>query len=141
LSPDGSRIAIAIQSSPRVAVFSVASGALLETLVPDQIFQINDVDWSPDGASLAAVGQDLSVRVWDVASGRLQSSLVGNTSAVFAADWSPDGSRLVSAGNDGTARVWAIDRAVPLMTLAGHDTPVTAVAFSPDGGRIPVHWT
>ncbi len=138
LSPDGRWIAVAISSQPLARIYEIGTGRLLHNLAGGQVFQINDISWSPDGTRLATVGQDLAVRIWDPASGTLIRSLYGHTAAVVAAAWSPDASRLVTAGVDGIARLWEIvpDRGRLVLNLAGHGVALKAVAFSPDGSRI-----
>ncbi len=86
---------------------------------------------SPDGRSLASVGGDGAVDVWDLATarqrGRLRAPLEGN--CVSAVAYSPDGKMLAACGLD--VRTW--DTATGrLLQLFGQEGMYHALAFAPD---------
>jgi WD40 repeat protein len=63
--------------------------------------------FSPDGLRIASVSYtDLTVRVWDVATGEEVAVLRGHEHHVYSAAFAPDGARIVTASRDGTARIW-----------------------------------
>ncbi len=64
--------------------------------------EVNGVTFSADGALLASGGRD--VRVWNVASGELETVLEGHTDAVLGVRFM--GAALVSGSTDGTLRRW-----------------------------------
>jgi TIR domain-containing protein/WD40 domain-containing protein len=70
---------------------------------------VNGVAFSPHGRLLATASDDLTARVWEVASGR-ERLRVTHDRSVEAVAFSPDGSLLATASDDGSARVWALDR-------------------------------
>ena len=72
----------------------------------DHTGPVNAVAWSPDGTTLATVGDDGTVRLWDPATGQTTTTLTGHTGPVYAVAWSPDGTTLATAGQDGTVRLW-----------------------------------
>jgi len=79
---------------------------------------------------------DGTVKVWDVARGRLLATLTGHSTDVRNVTFSADGKLLATAGSDRTVRVWDTEGkellSRPLQGNAG------GVSFSPDGSRLAV---
>src|SRR5262249_51942782 len=92
---------------------------------------------STDGQCLASGGDfpESAVRLWDAASGREMTTLLGNKNQICYLVFSHDGSRLVSAGWDQTARLW--DRSTGRApAVLQHRSRVTWAAFRPDGMQL-----
>jgi WD40 repeat protein len=85
---------------------------------------------TPPGETLLA---DTTVRIWDIASGTLRTTMTGHEGPVFAMALSPDGTKLATGSNDSTVRVWDIATGSEEVALRGHAGGVSAVTFSPDG--------
>ena len=76
--------------------------------------------FSPDGTSLASGSWDKTVKIWDVASGRLLQTLRGHTERVHTVAWSPDGRTIASAGFDKVIWLWDVARGSYRAMLQGH---------------------
>lgn len=107
---------------------------------------IEALAFSPDGAHLVAGGMptEPTLKLWDVASGRLIRTLEGHSDMVYSVAVSADGTRLVSGSKDGTVKLWqaATGRVIHSFERSrdgygeGYRPTVLAVAFSPDGKLI-----
>jgi len=79
-----------------------------------------------------AVGDDNTIRLWDIETGRLLRQLRGHTHVVRRIAMSPDGRLAASAGLDNTLRLWHLGSGKELDRVEG-DGWVISVDFSPDG--------
>src|SRR5436190_22597452 len=79
---------------------------------------------------------DRTVRVWNVATGQVEQTLVGHSDFAKSVVFSPDGSKLASGDGVRTLRVWNVATGQVERTLEGHSEgicyPVDSVLFSPD---------
>jgi serine/threonine protein kinase len=116
--------------SPQPAQFSL-SGAL-----QGHVGRVNSIAVSQDGRRALSGGRDGTIRLWDLASGRVLLPEVHDGPVVTVA-LSPDGRIGVSGSLDRTVRVWDLDpdHAVGMYRLVGHTGAVFAVALA-QGGRI-----
>src|SRR3954449_13146585 len=65
---------------------------------------VRGLAFAPDGASLASVGHDGTVSLWEVPSGRELFRFRGHQGDVLSVAFSHDGKLIASGGSDGTAR-------------------------------------
>jgi WD40 repeat protein len=111
-----------------VKLWDLQSGAALATLKGHS-------DWVrlvlvlPDGRRIVSCSLDTTVRIWDVASGRVQV-LSGHTAAITAAAVSNDGSRLVTGAGDGSLCVWDTATGDRQLVLSGHRGAICGCAFA-----------
>ena len=94
------------------------------------------VAWSPDGRRIASASGDMTVRVWDGATGTTLLTYQRHSDSVNTVAWSPDGTRIASGGRDKTVHVWDACTGHVKFTYHGHSSWVYTVAWSPDGTRI-----
>lgn len=145
-SPDGQRLA-SVGGDGILRVWSVADTGALTQLVkfdgqaktntPGSFTPLTGVAVAPNGRSVAAVGADGVVHVWDVESKSEIRGLRGHLDWVTAVAFSPDGRFVASVGVD-KDRALRIFEMPSLETSAtgGHAVGVNAVAVSPDGKTV-----
>ncbi len=105
--------------------------------VPIYNFAIHNVSFSPDGQKLAAGDGHGTVRLWEVATGKLLNTITAHTNWAFAVAWSRDGSRFATGGSDRLVKLFAAaDPAQPLKTFRGHQGDAHSVVMTPDGRHI-----
>jgi WD40 repeat protein len=100
---------------------------------------VESLAFSPDGNLLAAAGEELDIRLWDVTTGKVRRVLKGHARGTINVAFHPDGTRLASGSYDRTARLWDVSTGRDTILYKGEKTrndwfPV--VAFAPDGKSI-----
>ncbi|SLM38544.1 prolyl oligopeptidase [Lasallia pustulata] len=80
-------------------------GATLQTL-EGHLDRVNTVAFSPDGKQLASGSDDMTVWIWDAATGATLQTLEGHSDWIKAVAFSPDGKQLASGSGDKTVRIW-----------------------------------
>jgi hypothetical protein len=96
-------------------------------------FGLRTVAFSPDGKTLSAGGEDKTIRLWEVSTGKDLGVLEGHEHFVGSVAFAPDGKLLASSGLDNTVRLWDLATLREIRKLEGHREYVVSVAFSPDG--------
>uniref|UniRef100_A0A0G4IDV5 Uncharacterized protein n=1 Tax=Chromera velia CCMP2878 TaxID=1169474 RepID=A0A0G4IDV5_9ALVE len=86
-----------------------------------------------DGKHVATGGYDGVIRVWDVASGSLVSTLEGPSEEVEWIDWHPRGHALIAGSSDATTWLWWATTGTVMQVFAGHGASVTCGKFGKDG--------
>ena len=87
---------------------------------------------SPDGSLLAMALDDGTIKLWDMADGKVRETLNGHRAPVWKVRFSPDGKTLATASDDMTVRLWDLaDHKDPIEIK--YDRAIRSLAFSPDG--------
>ena len=107
-----------------------------ERLLAKPGHHVTDMAFSPDEQFLATAGEDGSVCLWAVRTGRRVADLKGRLNCFTAVAWSPSGDRLLGGGEDGTITIWDTTSHQEVGRLLGHQKPIRGLAFSQDGGGI-----
>ncbi len=90
----------------------------------------------PDGTLLVTGGEDKTVRVWEVTSGKQLRALQGHLGRVTSIASRGDGKQIASASEDGAIRMWDLNAEDEHRALTDATDSLWAVAFSPDGKRV-----
>ena len=70
-----------------------------------------DVDFSPDGQTLATVCADGGLRIWDLKSFEQIGPPQMQNESMYRAKFRSDGKTVLSTGRDGTTRIWNVPQA------------------------------
>ena len=69
--------------------------------------EVNSLAFSPDGRMLASAGQDGTVRLWEVSSGKERAAFRGHPKGASGVAFAPNGRLLASCGCGGAVRLRA----------------------------------
>jgi WD40 repeat protein len=95
-----------------------------------------NVAFSPDGRTLVTGGEQYTVKLWEVQTGRELATLRGHGGDIYTVAFSPDGRWIASAGEDSTVKVWDAHNDYRLVrSFRGHTGVVASLTFAsgPDG--------
>ena len=143
VTPDGTRTVTAtggdVPGSNVISVWDLATGKI-ERAWTTQL-GITSLAITPDGRNLLSAGQDSSVRIWDLDTGKEQHLLTQGTSDCGLVTVSPDGQRIVTAGFGGYGfgagvRIWDWAGRTPFQAIDGHVGTVRSVTVSADGAYL-----
>ncbi|MBD1944362.1 WD40 repeat domain-containing protein [Coleofasciculus sp. FACHB-712] len=155
-SPDGKTLASASNlavGDGNIKLWDVETGTLQRSLGKGLLrFRVSCVTFSPDGQTLASGNIDATIKLWQLNSGKVHSTLKGHGWDVNSVAFSHDGKILVSGGLDGAIKIWNWRTGELLYTLnrpspsdligslvSWFDSSVGgiwSVAISPDGQMI-----
>jgi WD40 repeat protein len=131
-SPDGKRLTISNGDLHSIIVFDLEKKTSTR-LAPHGTYTVLQV-FSPDGETLATVGLDTAIRLWDTSTWEFRE-LRGHQNFVQAVAFSRDGQSLVSGGYDQSIRIWDIASG-EYRTLTAPDRLLHRVYYSPDNERV-----
>merc|ERR1712000_671028 len=86
---------------------------------------------NPQNPVIVSAGWDKLVKVWELASCRIQTDHIGHTGYINTVTISPDGSLCASGGKDGTTMLWDLNESKHLYSLQAGDE-IHALVLSPN---------
>jgi WD40 repeat protein len=87
---------------------------------------------SNDKKTIVSGGDDLSLKLWDLASKSVRFVLEGHTNVVYALEIAKNDKILVSGSFDRTVRLWSIEELKQICVFKRHKAQVLTVAISED---------
>jgi WD40 repeat protein len=92
--------------------------------------RVHALAFSPDGKTLASGAYDGTVRLWNMATHRLDATLNGHGRQVYSVAFSHSGKLVATGSDDGKVRLWDVAAHRLDATLNGGAGEVQSVAFS-----------
>ncbi len=136
LSPNGATLACAVHDlrvlhSGSLDLWQVSTGDKVHQLVGHQD-TVRCVVFCPTREILASAGDDGTVRIWEVATGKQLGQLV-HEGEVLCVAFSPDGKTIASGGTEKRVRLWEVATKRERLELGGHLAGISSLVFSRDG--------
>jgi WD40 repeat protein/serine/threonine protein kinase len=93
---------------------------------------IHSVSLNMNGTLALSGGEDKSVRLWDITTGKCTHTFTGHEDIVTSVAMTRCGRYAISASNDTTLKLWNIESSANQITYKGHQKSVTCLAPSPN---------
>ncbi|MEU8708990.1 serine/threonine-protein kinase [Streptomyces sp. NPDC048565] len=140
-SPDGKTLASVAADTRGVLLWSTDTGRLVKTFAVDREDSYSGVMFSPDGKVLAGVGN--GIRMWDLETGSLTSTLTDHHEFLMAAEYRPGKAVIAGAGaNPVEDPEGPVGRSISLWDVSTGRVTATLTGVAPDSNglvlRVPV---
>ena len=136
-SPDGATLAV---GGFKEIILHKADGSGIQARLLGRSDKIHSLKFTPDGASLVAVGGTPArfgeVQIWDVKSKQQVRSVIATADTLFAGDISPDGKYVAFGAADKTVRALELETGKELYKAGHHEDWVLQTVYGIDGKRI-----
>lgn len=136
---DGHQVALIVyeDGEPRIEWWNAKFGQNTR-VVADNVADVEELQWSPDGGRIACVGRS-GTRIYDVKNGGEKLVVEAGTVSVT---WSPDGKQIATCGQKSGVQIWDAENFELVRTLSTDFTrQYWRIAWSPDGKRLAVSRT
>jgi WD40 repeat protein len=127
---------ISNEGNPEIIQYDVF-GKQMQTF-SGHLNDITDLLVTPNRKYLISSSKDRTIKIWNVANGKLERTILEHTWAVTDIDMDPYGKVLVSCGLDGTIGMYDIETGNLLLQESLPRHKCNAVALSPDLTKIAV---
>ena len=136
-APDGKSLAV---SGYREVLIHRGDGSGLIRRLVGQAQRIEGLAYSPDGATLAAVGGSPGrfgeVQFWDAKDGKLKGAIRSTYDTLYGGAFSPDGSRFAFGCADNSARAVEVKDGREVLKVDSHSDWVFGTAYSREGKNL-----
>ncbi|BDA76403.1 WD-40 repeat-containing protein (plasmid) [Calothrix sp. PCC 7716] len=99
---------------------------------------VTSISFSPDSQSIATVGKDGTLRIWNLSGQEIRKIQAhdGSINGVNSVSFSPNGKTIATVGEDGKAKLWNLSGNLIIPALSEKEGGIKSVTFSPDGSKI-----
>jgi WD40 repeat protein len=122
----------ALWLEPRKASLTTPGSALLDTF-HGHLDVVRSVALTPDGRFAVTGSEDATVKVWEVATGRLVRTLYGHEAGVQGVAVPPDRAVVFSGSDDETVRLWDLETGEALAIMRHEGAKILSLTLTPDG--------
>jgi WD40 repeat protein len=133
---DSNRVAYITDENHTVAFWNIGENKFEYNFTHQDVTRFSDVEFSPDGKSIALLTNDGRLTIWDLATEHVTHSVISKNAVSLS--WSPDGSRIVACGY---FESWFCDLINPITekTLARLDVNnEDSLVWRPDGEQFGI---
>ena len=143
LSPDAKVAAVSRLGSKsfHLALHEVTNPPKLrsDTAINPLEFDVDELEFSPDGARVATVSRDGALRLYSVQTGKLEAAWLTEEPLV-SVGWHPSGELLALGSAKGLITLVSVPQLQHVAELRAHTDEVRAVAFTPQGELVTGSW-